>query len=75
MLDKLVIRILKEQYPQLKITAIVRGAQVINDATVEDAVFTGLTGEAEVIGNGDNAAGTIYHGFPRKHQLPLKQPM
>ena len=58
-LDKLVIRILKEQYPQLKITAIVRGAQVINDATVEDAVFTGLTGEAEVIGNGDNAAGTI----------------
>lgn len=58
-LDKLVIHILKEQYPQLKITAIVRGAQVINDATVEDAVFTGLTGEAEVIGNGDNAAGTI----------------
>ena len=26
-LDKLVIRILKEQYPQLKITAIVRGAR------------------------------------------------
>lgn len=58
-LDKLVIRILREQYPHLKITAVVRGAQVINDATKEDAVFTGLTGEAEVIGNGDNAAGTI----------------
>lgn len=36
-LDKLVIRILKEQYPHLKITAVVRGTQVINDATKEDA--------------------------------------
>lgn len=58
-LDKLVIGIIKERYPQLKITGIVRGMQVINDATMEDAVLVGLTREIEVMGNGDDAAGTI----------------
>lgn len=33
--------------------------QVINDATMEDAVLVGLTREIEVMGNGDDAAGTI----------------
>lgn len=58
-LDKLVIRLLKEMYPQVNVTAVVRGAEVLNDATMEDAVFTGLTEETEVIGNGDDTAGTI----------------
>lgn len=35
------------------ITVVVRGAPVINDATLEDAVATGLTGAARVVGNGD----------------------
>lgn len=42
-LDKLLIEFLKKQYPALRITAIVRGEAVINDATVEDAKETGLT--------------------------------
>ncbi len=58
-LDKLVIHILKERYPQLKITAFVRGAEVANDVTMEDAIFTGLTDEVEVLSNGDDVAGTI----------------
>lgn len=33
--------------------------QVINDATMEDAVLVELTREIEVMGNGDDAAGTI----------------
>lgn len=33
--------------------------QVINDATMKDAVLVGLTREIEVMGNGDDAAGTI----------------
>lgn len=58
-LDKLVIRILKDRYPQLKITAFVRGAEVVNDVTMDDAIFTGLTEEVEVLSNGDDVAGTI----------------
>ena len=58
-LDKLVIRLLKKQYPQAEIAAVVRGEEVMNDATMEDAVMTGLTEETQVIGNGDNVAGTI----------------
>ena len=58
-LDKLVIQILKKRFPRAHITAIVRGSEVINDATMEDAVMTGLTNVTEVIGNGDDVAGTI----------------
>lgn len=58
-LDKLVIQILKKKFPRANITAIVRGSEVINDATMEDAVMTGLTNVTEVIGNGDDVAGTI----------------
>ena len=43
----------------MQITAVVRGSEVVNDATMEDAVMTGLTDETEVIGNGDEVAGTI----------------
>jgi uncharacterized protein with ATP-grasp and redox domains len=58
-LDKLVIRILKERFPKLQITAMVRGAEVVNDATMEDALETGLAGEVTVVPNGDDVAGTI----------------
>lgn len=56
--DKLLIRILQEQYPQIEITAIVRGEAVVNDATMEDARRTGLTQTVKVIGNGNGVAGT-----------------
>lgn len=56
--DKLVIRCLKERYPALKITAVVRGMEVLNDATMEDAVEVGLDKEVRVIGNGTEIAGT-----------------
>ena len=36
-LDKLVVKLLKEFYPELAITVIVRGFPAINDATMEDA--------------------------------------
>jgi len=37
----------------------VRGAPVINDATIEDAEATGLTRIVEVIDNGSGAPGTV----------------
>lgn len=58
-LDKLFIKYMKEAYPELKITVIVRGQDVLNDATMEDAREVGLTELVTCIGNGDSAPGTI----------------
>lgn len=56
--DKLLIKIIREQYPQIKVTVIVRGIPVINDATREDAVMVGLSDMVDVIDNGNGVAGT-----------------
>ena len=52
-------KILIEQIPPGKITFAVRGAPIINDATIEDADETGLTDFVKVIDNGSDAPGTI----------------
>lgn len=57
-LDKVFIELLKKKFPQMDITVIVRGGEVLNDATLEDAKQVGLTDVAEVIGNGNNIGGT-----------------
>lgn len=56
--DKLLIEVMKKQYPQMKITVIVRGMPVLNDATLEDAKSVGLTELVQVIDNGNGVAGT-----------------
>ena len=56
--DKLLIKILMEQYPNMNITVIVRGMSVMNDATMQDAQDIGLTEIVKVIGNGNGVAGT-----------------
>ncbi len=56
--DKMLIRTIKSLYPNIRITVIVRGQEVLNDATMEDAMQIGLMEECEVIGNGTNIAGT-----------------
>jgi damage-control phosphatase, subfamily I len=53
--DRLLIEIL----PAEKITAVVRGTPVINDATLEDARAAGLTEVVQVMGNGSDAPGTL----------------
>ncbi|MBE5868741.1 MAG: DUF89 family protein [Lachnospiraceae bacterium] len=58
-LDKLFIQFLKEMYPNLRITAIVRGENTINDATLEDAREVGLTDIVPCIGNGTAIPGTV----------------
>lgn len=57
-LDKLLISVIKKLNPSLKITAIVRGGDVLNDATLVDARQAALTDIVKVIGNGINIAGT-----------------
>ena len=52
-------RLLIEQLPIEKVTVVVKGKPVINDATMEDAEFVGLTKIVKVIDNGSDAPGTI----------------
>ena len=59
LLDKIFIKCIENKYPKLKITVIVRGQNVINDATIEDAKQVGLTDIVTCIGNGNGAPGTV----------------
>ncbi len=58
-LDKLAIRCIREQFPELQVTVIVRGSEVLNDVTREDAEETGLYRVADVMDNGTDIAGTV----------------
>ena len=52
-------RLLIEQLQLDRVTLVVRGAPVLNDATRADAEAAGLCGIVEVIDNGSDAPGTI----------------
>ncbi len=52
-------KFLIEQIGPEKITLVVKGAPVINDATIDDAKAAGLSDLVKVIDNGDDAPGTI----------------
>jgi len=52
-------RLLIEQLPREKITFVVKGGPILNDAVMEDAQIVGLTDVVEVIDNGSDAPGTI----------------
>ena len=57
-IDMLIIEEVKRLNPQAKITAIVRGEEAMNDATMEDAKEVGLDELVDVIGNGSDILGT-----------------
>ena len=63
-LDKLMLKQLNKRFPHLTIRAMVRGSNIINDATIEDAKYVGLDNVAEIITNGEAIAGTIYELLP-----------
>ena len=52
-------RLLVERLPCEKVTCVVKSSPLINDATMEDAEITGLTGVVEVVKNGSDNPGTI----------------
>jgi len=62
--DKLLI----EELPTEKVTYVVKGGPVMNDATLFEADFAGLTDLVEVIENGSNAPGTILDICPQGFQ-------
>lgn len=57
-LDKILIKIIKKLYPQISTTSVVRGEEIINDATIKDAAEIDLFSVAQVIKNGANVPGT-----------------
>ena len=64
-MDKILIRLLLEMYPGLQITVLVRGFNIQNDATIEDAEDIGLTSLVPVTGNGVKVPGTPLDGCLR----------
>ena len=60
-LDKLFLEQLAIRFPKLSIQAMVRGGEVLNDVTIEDAKYVGLDKVAKVISNGQAISGTVYH--------------
>jgi len=52
-------RLLIEQLPAEKITLVMRGSPVLNDATLEDAKLAGLPELVPVMDNGSDAPGTL----------------
>lgn len=57
-LDKLLIEVLKAKYPNLHISVMVRGGEVINDASMVDAKQVGMEKICHVIDSGFAMAGT-----------------
>ena len=51
-LDKLLIETIRARFPEKRVVSIVRGAPVVNDATLGDAREIGLGEVAEVLENG-----------------------
>lgn len=64
--DKLFILELQKRFPHLHIKVMVRGGEVLNDATMEDAMEVGLCDIAEVVSNGNGVAGTVEKMMPRE---------
>ena len=52
-------KFLLENLPLSKVTYVVKGGPIVNDATMEDAISTGLVDLVKVIDNGHSAQGTI----------------
>ena len=59
-LDKLFLEQLHTAFPKLALSVMVRGAEVLNDVTLEDAKYAGIDRLAFLISNGTSVAGTIY---------------
>lgn len=70
-LDKLFLEQLKKRFPWLKLQVLVRGQEVLNDVTPEDAVYAGICQIAEIISNGKAIAGTVYDMLPDEARRAL----
>ena len=63
-LDKLFLEQVKKCFPEMAFSVLVRGEEVLNDVTCEEAKYVGLDSIAEIISNGSSMAGTVYDMLP-----------
>ncbi len=63
-LDKLFLEQLRLAFPQLKCFVMVRGSEVLNDVTPEDAAYVGIDSLAEIVSTGSSVAGVIWEMLP-----------
>lgn len=73
MTDKLLMRLIKEKYPNVHITAMVRGGAVLNDATREDAKEVQLENIACIADSGSNIAGTSFEEISSDAKAIIEQ--
>lgn len=72
-IDKLIIEEVMRLNPQAKITAVVRGEEAMNDATMEDAKEVGLDDLVEVIGNGSDILGTCLKYISEEARIVIEE--
>ena len=68
--DKILIRVIKRLYPAVNVVSLVRGGEIINDATRVDAAFIGLGKYVRVEDSGETIPGTYLKELPA-HILSL----
>lgn len=72
--DKVLMRVMRLLNPNLHITAVVRGAPALNDATAEDAAQVRLSEVCDaVLDNGCGIAGTVLSRLPDKTEQAVQQ--
>ena len=58
-LDRLMLEQLHKRFPKLKLTVMVRGGEIVNDAVTEDAEYAGIPSLARVITCGSATGGVV----------------
>ena len=71
--DTMCIAEIKQLYPKLDITAVVRGGPIYNDVTMQDAQETGLTDMVSVVDNGMRMPGTLIEKITSQTSRLIKQ--
>lgn len=65
-MDRILIEAIQRKYPQVTVTVIVRGTEVLNDATEQDAKDIKLDCVAEIRSNGTYYPGTPFANTPQE---------
>lgn len=63
-LDRLFLEQLHRAFPVMHLTVLVRGEEVLNDVTEEDARYARVDEIAELVSSGSSVAGTVYEMLP-----------
>jgi uncharacterized protein with ATP-grasp and redox domains len=71
--DQLLMEELQRFQPKLNVTAVVRGAAVLNDVTWTDVHQVGLDQSVTVIDNGNDAVGTVLEQCGSEFQAKFRQ--